>query len=191
MTATRSTGRGAREARARTSALLAAALAAACASGGDDATRLAARPAAERAALRAYDGAPPVIPHPPLGAACRACHTGAGLHVVGLGFAPPSPHGATPGLSAESRCEQCHVFRTTGAVLVASAFAGLPQEMRGGSRLYPGAPPVLPHPVFMREDCLACHGGPAARAEIRCSHPERAHCLQCHVEAATAAAFRR
>ena len=24
------------------------------------------------------------------------------------------------------------------------------------------APPVMPHPVFMRENCVACHSGPAA-----------------------------
>jgi hypothetical protein len=33
----------------------------------------------------------------------------------------------------------------------------------------------------MRENCAACHTGPAAREEIRTTHPERIRCRQCHV----------
>ena len=29
-------------------------------------------------------------------------------------------------------------------------------------------------------DCLARHAGPSARQEIRCTHPDRTNCLQCH-----------
>jgi hypothetical protein len=67
----------------------------------------------------------------------------------------------------------------------------LPQDLCRGARLYPGAPPVLPHPLFMHETCLACHAGVAAREAIRCSHPERERCLQCHAVVATESEFAR
>ncbi len=137
--------------------------------------------ATERAQRRAYNGAPPVIPHEPFGAACVACHTGTGVEVPGIGFSPPSPHGETPGMTHMSRCQQCHVFQDYTAIpFTESVFEGLEQDLRQGDRLYPGAPPVIPHRVFMRESCLSCHSGPQAREEIRTSHPERTRCLQCH-----------
>lgn len=133
-----------------------------------------------RAARRAYDGAPPVIPHPPLGGACTTCHTDLGREVPGIGQAPPNPHRHTPGLSDQSRCQQCHVFRQTNEELVANTFQGLGQDLRRGERLYAQAPPVIPHGLFMREDCVACHAGPSVRPEIRCTHPDRLNCRQCH-----------
>lgn len=147
--------------------------------------------AVERAERRAFDGAPPVIPHPPFGAACTSCHHERGMDVPGIGFAPPSPHDRTEGMSASSRCNQCHVFRETDAVFVENDFAGLRQDLRPGSRAHDLAPPVIPHAVFMREDCVACHDGPAAREEIRTTHPERTHCRQCHVARTRVAAFQR
>ncbi len=134
-----------------------------------------------RAARRAYDGAPPTVPHQDFGASCIVCHTGTGIEVQGVGFAPPLPHAGTPGMSALSNCRQCHVFRSTEQVFAASLFEGFPQDLRKGDRMYPGAPPRLPHGLFMREDCAACHSGAASREEVRCRHPERARCLQCHV----------
>jgi cytochrome c-type protein NapB len=41
----------------------------------------------------------------------------------------------------------------------------------------------------MRENCAACHAGPAAREEIRTSHPERTRCRQCHVEVTARSEF--
>ena len=142
-----------------------------------------------RAERRLYDGAPPVIPHPPMGAACVSCHNEFGMDVPGVGFAPPSPHGLTRGMKKEApgglaRCQQCHVFQTAQAPWVESSFVALRQDLRRGRRLYDGAPPVIPHKTFMRENCIACHGGPAAREEIRTSHPDRPRCRQCHVEQA-------
>jgi cytochrome c-type protein NapB len=139
-------------------------------------------PALERATRRLFDGAPPVIPHPPMGAACTSCHNREGMRVEGLGFSPPSPHELTAGMSALSRCQQCHVFQQTEEPWVGNTFVGLPQDLRQGSRLYEGAPPVMPHSKLMRENCQACHAGEAAREEIRTSHPERFRCMQCHVE---------
>jgi len=147
--------------------------------------------AAERATRRAYDGAPPVVPHAPFGAACTSCHTAQGIEVEGLGFAPPSPHAETAGLGLTARCQQCHVLRSTDALFVESGFAGLRQDLRRGRRLNPLAPPVIPHPGFMRENCSACHDGPAAREEIRTPHPERTRCGQCHVEQVTSDVFSR
>ena len=138
-------------------------------------------PPSVRAERRAYDGAPPVIPHNPFGVACTSCHNATGIEVPEVGFAPPSPHELTTGMSAMSRCQQCHVFATTTEVFAKNDFGGLRQDLRRGSRLYPHAPPVIPHAGFMRENCAACHSGLAAREEIRCTHPERVRCQQCHV----------
>ena len=139
-------------------------------------------PAVDRAARRLFDGAPPVIPHEPLGAACLECHNEVGMAVEELGFSPPSPHELTEGMSALSHCQQCHVFQQGTEPWVTNTFAGLPQDLRRGSRLYAGAPPTVPHGRLMRENCQACHTGAAAREEIRTTHPERVNCSQCHVE---------
>jgi len=147
--------------------------------GIEGATKTTAKLRAER---RLYDGAAPVIAHENMGADCTGCHTVEGMAVEGLGFAPPSPHERTQGLSAMSRCEQCHVFRQTDGVFVESSFEGLTQNLRRGRKLNELAPPVMPHKSFMRENCVACHSGPAAREEIRTPHPERTRCRQCHVE---------
>jgi nitrate reductase cytochrome c-type subunit len=144
---------------------------------------------AVRAKRRTFDGAPPVIPHRTFGAACTSCHTQRGMAVEGIGFAPPSPHIETVGMSAISRCQQCHVFRQTSSVWRQNGFEGLRQDLRHGARTHPYAPPVIPHRTFMRENCLACHSGPAAREQIRTPHPERMRCRQCHVEQRTAAEF--
>ena len=138
-----------------------------------------------RAERRAYDGAPPVVPHTAFGMTCTECHNRDGREVPGVGFSPPSPHELTAGLSAIARCRQCHVSRETDGIFRANSFSGLPQDLRHGTKLHPEAPPVMPHPVFMRENCQACHSGQAAREEIRTSHPERVRCRQCHVEQVT------
>lgn len=181
----------------RSAALLAGLLAAACGGKRDGAApdvpvpgrpgamKVAAQARAER---RLYDGAPPVIPHQDFGAACTSCHTEAGIDVPGIGFAPPSPHADA---AAMSRCVQCHAYRATDAVFAASDFAGLRQDLRAGRRLHEFAAPVIPHQVLLRENCQACHAGPAAREEIRCPHPERSRCVQCHVEQRTVGEFTR
>jgi len=145
--------------------------------------------AAERAERRAYDGAPPVVPHENFGIECIECHNLEGMSVEGVGYAPPSPHDGTSGLSAIAHCRQCHVFQTTDAVFAANEFRGLRQDLRSGERLNAWAPPTIPHKVFMRENCQACHSGPAAREEIRTPHPDRPRCRQCHVEVVTRASF--
>jgi cytochrome c-type protein NapB len=140
-------------------------------------------PTAARAQRRLYDGAPPVIPHKPLNITCTECHTSSGKQVPPLGFAPANPHAATRGLSGTRSCQQCHVFRREETMFqdLENHFVGLPQSFAPADRLYPGAPPVIPHRVFMRENCTSCHSGPAARPEIVCKHAERTNCRQCHV----------
>ena len=44
-----------------------------------------------------------------------------------------------------------------------------------------GHPPLDTTLFTHSENCVACHSGPAAVAEIRTKHPERANCRQCHV----------
>jgi len=145
--------------------------------------------ASVRAERRAFDGAPPVVAHENFGMTCTECHNVRGMDVPNVGFAPPSPHESTDGMSATSRCVQCHVFQQTEDVFVANSFVALRQDLRHGQRLNDLAPPVMPHKLLMRENCSACHTGAAAREEIRTSHPERIRCAQCHVPQQTRAVF--
>lgn len=137
----------------------------------------------DRAERRAFAGAPPVIPHPPLSGKCTTCHTPTGGKLVtDIGIAPANPHTQTPGMSEQSRCKQCHIFHSADEIFVASEFTlwtGLPNV---GVRAHAKAPPTVPHEHFMREDCAACHSGTAARLEILCRHAERLRCEQCHVQ---------
>lgn len=137
----------------------------------------------ERVSRRAFAGAPPVIPHPPLTGQCADCHTPAGGRVIpDIGIAPANPHTLTAGMSAESRCRQCHVFQQSEEVFVDNEFSGLHFDDYTGDRATASAPPIVPHFAFMREDCRACHCGPAARPEIVCNHADRVRCQQCHAQ---------
>jgi cytochrome c-type protein NapB len=140
-------------------------------------------PSLVRAERRLYDGAPPVIPHRPINIDCTECHTTTGKEAPPLGFAPANPHAETSGISGTRYCQQCHVFRRQDELFRENDFAGLAQRFEPADRLYAGAPPVIPHRVFMRENCAACHSGPVARPEILCRHIERTNCRQCHVPA--------
>jgi cytochrome c-type protein NapB len=141
---------------------------------------------AARATLRAFDGAPPVVPHPvPQKDAlpCLACHA-EGLQIGTLRAAKMS-HEPYP------NCTQCHVPQE-GSVppemarlpqsVGDSAFTGLAAPERG-PRAWTFAPPVQPHPTWMRERCDSCHG-PSARPGLHTSHPWRQNCLQCHASSA-------
>jgi cytochrome c-type protein NapB len=133
-----------------------------------------------RARLRAYDGAPPTIPHQieQLDApGCLGCHE-QGASIAGK-IAPKMSH------ARHDNCAQCHVvaadprpFATTPPPLASNAFVGLPAPS-GGPRAWTGAPPMPPHGTAMRTDCLSCHG-PLGALGLRTTHPERQNCLQCH-----------
>ena len=163
-------------------------------------------------ARRAYPGAPPVIPHAidegdVGGRLCLACHGDGGWVPRFEAYAPVTPH---PELIS---CRQCHVPQSPSPnprprgerVFTTLAPAGgegrvrgsvsdwqtvTPPPLRGAAM--PGSPPPIPHALQMRENCRACHAGPAAVDEFRTSHPERVTCRQCHALAAPPAeAFAR
>ena len=135
---------------------------------------------AARAARRAYDGAPPTIPHEPMDGACNSCH-GEEAMEAGDAVAPAFPHSKTAGLNAESRCVQCHVYRKAVATFRGSTFTGFLQDVtRHGARKARKAAPDRPHRGFMREDCRVCHLGAGARPELVPRHGPRKQCAGCH-----------
>ncbi|TFG48971.1 MAG: hypothetical protein E4H38_05640 [Gemmatimonadales bacterium] len=154
--------------------------------------------------LRAFPGAPPRIPHPLTADefrtdACRTCHERGGFSVRFAAYVPVTPHperglclqchvgvdsvigAAAPDPDPNARCPQCHgpsggpVKAGASATWATTVWPRLPQLVEGRD------PPPIPHDLQFRENCLTCHGGPGAVAEIRTKHPEWANCRQCHV----------
>lgn len=145
------------------------------------------QPADKAAALRAreerraFNGAPPTIPHPIdqlSDQACVACHTD-GTRTLSLRIPRMSHQFLT-------NCTQCHVEQNpehlAAALFRESEFAGLPAPT-AGSRAFAGAPPVIPHSTWMRSNCMSCHG-PTGLHGIRTTHPWRQNCQQCHAPSA-------
>jgi nitrate reductase cytochrome c-type subunit len=159
---------------------------------GAAALGVAAQPATAqvRASRRAYDGAPPTMPHS-FGGDCIQCHGVEGKVIEGIGVAPAAPHDGIVRPGRWSRCEQCHVPTRTASLFRENGLVSLRQDLRRGQRQHPFAPPVIPHQVLARENCHACHTGVAARQEIRCDHPDRGRCTQCHLAVATRTPFAR
>lgn len=148
----------------------------------DDARRADAL--ARRALRRAYDGAPPTVPHPvDQGAfpACLNCHR-SGMDVAGR-VAPAMPHGDL------GSCLQCHVVSERpmagepvgGGPPADNSFEGLRPPLRG-ERAWLIAPPTIPHSTVMRGRCESCHG--VLSQGIRSTHPWRESCAQCHAPSA-------
>ena len=154
--------------------------------------------------LRAYPGAPPRIPHPLTADefrtdGCRTCHERGGFSVRFAAYVPVTPHpergiclqchvgvdsligAAAPDPNPDARCAQCH--GPSGGTPRADARATWPTTVWPKlPRLTPDRdPPPIPHNLQFRENCLTCHAGPGAVAEIRTTHPEWANCRQCHV----------
>jgi cytochrome c-type protein NapB len=137
---------------------------------------------ADRARNRAYDGAPPTVPHPvdPLSnASCLSCH-GEGIR-VGDRVASRMSHRYL------SNCTQCHVSQQsdipgTGGDEGIAEFVGV-YRAGAGERASVGAPPTIPHHTWMRDNCAACHGT-ITRAGTRTTHPWLSNCIQCHAPAA-------
>ncbi len=126
---------------------------------------------------RLFDGAPPVIPHQvaELGRGqCLDCHL-RGDAVDGGLRAGATPH---PQLT---RCQQCHVERTDSGDFQQNRYESAAYAT--GSRAHSASPRLIPHPLTMREDCLACHGERGIYQELRTTHPERLRCTQCHLPA--------
>jgi cytochrome c-type protein NapB len=133
---------------------------------------------AARAGRRAYDGAPPTIPHDISQASfpsCLACHE-KGMEIAGR-RAPKMSH------QRYDACTQCHVPESAPPLparpnAVPNSFVGVSAPGKG-ARAWPGAPPVIPHTTRMRTECNSCHG-PGAAHGLRTSHPWRQSCTQCH-----------
>jgi nitrate reductase (cytochrome), electron transfer subunit len=137
---------------------------------------------ADRAKVRAYDGAPPMVPHPidqQSAASCLACHAQGIVLSQRVATRISHPH--------YTSCTQCHVETSTSgpnepALVVENEFAGIDRS-GSGVRALVGSPPVIPHTTWMRNDCLSCHGL-VARAGIRTTHPWLSNCQQCHAPSA-------
>lgn len=129
---------------------------------------------------RAYAGAPPTIPHEVLsekgigGKSCLQCHEHGGFVARFEAYAPVTPH------PEYTSCKQCHVPAQSKEKFRGHQWQAA-KASRVGNQAMPGSPPVIPHDLQMRSNCMACHNGPAAPKEIRVSHPERSNCRQCHV----------
>ncbi|MCF6359619.1 MAG: nitrate reductase cytochrome c-type subunit [Cyclobacteriaceae bacterium] len=128
---------------------------------------------------RAYPGAPPTIPHPTEeahsmgGKDCLQCHQNGGYVDKYKAFAPVSPH------TDYINCKQCHVpVKSTGLFKANNWYKMEAPEAKQQALL--GSPPIIPHSLEMRNNCLSCHGGPSAPKEIRVTHPNRVNCRQCH-----------
>lgn len=135
-----------------------------------------------RAERRAFDGAPPAIPHridPRDVTSCLVCHGPNGM-TVGDVVAPPIPH------ESYVSCTQCHAPTRSVHVdesrWMDNSFAGRPAPSRG-HRASPGAPPVIPHSTLLRTNCTSCHGSLGAPG-LRSTHPWRRSCTQCHAPSA-------
>jgi len=130
---------------------------------------------------RAYPGAPPTVPHPiendhSVGAnQCLKCHENGGFVKKYNAYAPVTPH------PEMVNCRQCHVQVKTKGDFKANSFYKMTAPKAGVNQALLTSPPMIPHQIQMRENCLACHAGPNAAKEIRVSHPERVNCRQCHV----------
>lgn len=128
---------------------------------------------------RAYRGAPPSIPHAIAAdmadrMTCLNCHKYGAYVPAQKRYAPITPH---PDFQ---NCTQCHLPQQTNALFRGTRWPTPTPPVPQPAAL-PGGPPPMPHLLQMRENCLACHGGPGALPEIRTPHPERIHCQQCHI----------
>ncbi|ADE53092.1 nitrate reductase cytochrome c-type subunit [Coraliomargarita akajimensis] len=141
---------------------------------------------AKRDARRAYDGAPPTVPHPisqDNSATCLQCHSTATQ--IGDVIAPAISH------PEYTSCTQCHVsskglgsrWNTSNFDLhTGNQFVGNTAPA-SKEQAYADAPMTIPHTVHMRQNCMSCHGE-YGTSPIRTSHPERQSCTQCHVPGA-------
>ena len=131
---------------------------------------------ADRAENRAYDGAPPTIPHPVealSAASCLACH-GEGLK-VGDRIASRISH------AHMTNCTQCHVEQVadlgreqlSSACTAPAPGSGLRRAPRRRFRTTPGC----------GENCASCHGL-VTRPGTRTTHPWLTNCTQCHAPSA-------
>ncbi len=128
---------------------------------------------------RAFYGAPPSIPHQVKerdmgGNSCLKCHENGGFVDTFNAYAPTTPH------PEKVNCRQCHVPQNTKDLFVKTNWSRTKGPSVGNKALM-SSPPIIPHQIQLRENCLSCHAGPSAPKEIRTTHPNRINCRQCHV----------
>lgn len=139
---------------------------------------------------RAFPGAPPMIPHAVEATmvtdfeSCLGCHEKGGFAQVFNAYAPVTPH------PEFTNCRQCHLPQNVQTLFVNSDWQ-FPTPPKLGQSALAGSPPPIPHTLQLRENCSACHSGPAVAPAIRTSHPERIYCRQCHVPSLAEAEFTR
>ena len=147
----------------------------------------------QRGRRRAFEGAPPTIPHridQQTAGGCLRCH-GDGLFVAKR-IASMMSH------KPFTNCTQCHVpsldrFDREKAENQSADPRRDPEQVNlptaTDNRAFEGAPPTIPHSVWMRERCRSCHvrTGPVTLAT---THPERENCVQCHARAGAGAPWR-
>jgi cytochrome c-type protein NapB len=140
---------------------------------------------------RAYMGAPPRIPHSVNEVMtdggfedCLQCHLKGSYSIDMKAYAPIAPH------PEYTNCRQCHVPQLTKKLFKKTNWEKVAPFKQGRQHL-PGSPPVIPHSLQLRENCMSCHFGDGAVQQIKVSHPERTNCRQCHVETNTQKIFKR
>lgn len=158
--------------------------------------------------LRAFPGAPPRIPHGLTeqefeGGRCNTCHERGGFVERFATYAPMTPHpemgqclqchvaddrlvGRPVSLGEGTPvCAQCHILDALTAPPPQFVAIDWPEPnwLKLGQVALPGGPPLIPHRLETRGNCVACHAGMGSVYEIRTTHPERANCRQCHVPA--------
>ena len=132
--------------------------------------------------LRQYPGSPPRIPHKVDVAFsgnetdCLSCHAKGGYSAEFGKFVPVTPH------PENVLCYQCHAQVATQELFVATNWRSI-EPPRLGRPSLASSPPLIPHTLQLRENCIACHTGPGAVVEIRVAHAARGNCRQCHVPA--------
>ena len=127
---------------------------------------------------RAYPGAPPHIPHAvskemKIKQNCNVCHEKGGYVPHLQAFTPVTPH------PDYVNCLQCHGLNEGPGLFKETMWEKMNPPALKKSAL-PGGPLQVPHSLQYRQNCQACHSGPAAMVEIRSPHPERVNCIQCH-----------
>ncbi len=133
----------------------------------------------DRTKLRAFTGAPPMAPHPiceMTTESCIVCHK-SGM-VIKEKTAPVMSH------QMLTNCIQCHVSAVRKepkepSEMPPNSFAGW-LSWGEGKTAWPGAPPIIPHPTWMRKDCNSCHGQ-FGKIGLKTPHPQRNNCKQCHL----------
>ena len=140
----------------------------------------------QRAQIRAYEGAPPVIPHSILKSAklnCLACHLKGAVYepdseILGKknAVAKITPH------PTWENCLQCHVVQENAPLFHKNNFKTyhLAYTMKTTAMEGENPPPGMPHQMQNRENCRVCHLSKTANNVIVPKHKITGECEVCH-----------